>query len=328
MPTVPMRRLPSHVQMKSLAPSVPWFAPELEPLLAIATATLDEDGNLIEANAGFLRLINVDGSPPIGARIARFFIQPDFTTLVRQHGGADGEIHAGLLTIGDRSGRIRTLRARIWRVDRHLRVLAEHDIEEMERLSDTVLELNRDYAQAQFSLVQINLKLQQREAQIVASSLTDPLTGVGNRRRLDQALAAEIGRCERTGGTLSAFIADLDHFKQVNDTYGHEAGDAVLAAFGGLLRQRTRATDIVARFGGEEFVGLMPNTDLAVAVAIAERIREAFAAFHVEPLPDPVTVSFGVAEMAAGEEGPALLRRADNALYQAKRSGRNRVAGG
>jgi len=307
---------------------MPWFAPEFGPLLAVAMATLNESSELIEANAGFLKLINAEGEPPLGARMAQFLIQPDFGTLMSQKGGDDGEIYVGLMTIGAYSGRTRTLRARVWRVDRCLRVLAEHDIDELERVSETVLELNRDYAQAQSDLVQINLKLQQREALIVASSLTDPLTGVGNRRLLEQALAAEISRFERTGKSLCAFMADLDHFKAINDTYGHEVGDKVLAAFGDLLRHRTRPTDVVARFGGEEFVGLMPDTDLQNALVIAERIRQALAGCHIEPLPHSVTASFGVAETTAGEQGSALLRRADNALYEAKHSGRNRVAAG
>jgi diguanylate cyclase (GGDEF)-like protein len=211
-------------------------------------------------------------------------------------------------------------------VDRSLRLVVEHDVEELERLNDTILSLNREYAKAQLDLAQINLRLQQREAQIVAASLTDPLTGAGNRRRLEQALIAETNRADRTGAKLAAFIADLDHFKLVNDNYGHEVGDKALVAFGDLLRRRTRATDIVARLGGEEFVVLMPNTDLANAFAVADRIREAFAASPIEPLPNTLTASFGVAEMAPGEQGNELLRRADIALYDAKRSGRNRVA--
>jgi len=300
----------------------------LEPLLAIVAATLDEAGGLIEANVGFRRLINAEVPQPIRLSAARFFIQPDFATLVRTAGDAHGEIHSGLLTIGDYMGRSRTLRAHIWRVDGRLRVLAEYDVEELERLNDIVLELNRNYASAQFELAQINFKLQQREAQILATSLTDSLTGVGNRRRLEEALAQELGRAERTGRTLSAFIADLDHFKLVNDTFGHESGDKVLAAFGELLRRRTRASDVVARFGGEEFVVLMPETDLANAVLIAERVREAMATSRIEPLPEPVTVSFGVAERAAGEPGRALLARADRALYEAKHAGRDRVVVG
>jgi two-component system cell cycle response regulator len=308
-----------------LEPSVPWFPAELEPLLAVAAAAVGEDGTLIEGNAGFLRLLKLNAVPPVGASVARFFIQPDFATLLRAPRGADGQIHSGLLTMGDYRGRTQSLHARVWRANGQLRVLAEYDIEELERLYDTVLELNREYANAQLELAQANLRLQQREAEILAISLTDQLTGVGNRRRLVQALALETSRAERTGEKLCAFMADLDHFKRINDTYGHEAGDKVLAAFGDLLHQNTRKNDIVGRIGGEEFVVLMPHTDIEHAVAAAERLREALASVRVEPLPDPVTVSIGVAELASGERGETLLNRIDKALYEAKRLGRNRV---
>jgi two-component system, cell cycle response regulator len=304
---------------------VAWIAAELQPLLAVVAAVLDEDGTLIEANAGFLRLACAEPKE-IGACVARFFIQPDFAMLIGGRGGANGELHRGLLTLGDRLGATRSLTGRVWRVGEQVRVLAEYDVGELERLYATVVELNSEYANAQFALAQANLKLQQREAVILAVSLTDPLTGVGNRRRLDQAMVAEISRADRSGRKLCALMADLDHFKCVNDVHGHEAGDKVLVNFGVLLRQRTRATDIVARFGGEEFVVLMPDTDLEHAVAIAERIREAIAACRVEPLPDPVTASFGVAELVVGEQASDLLRRVDGALYQAKQLGRNRVA--
>ncbi|MCX5724828.1 MAG: GGDEF domain-containing protein [Nitrospirae bacterium] len=305
-----------------------WIAPGLELLFAVVAATLDENGTLVEANAGFLRIIRVEGREPIGAHATRFFLQPDFATLTRAPAGPDGEIYQGLLTLGEYMGRSRSLRARVWRVGGQLRVLAEYDIDDLERLNDTVIQLNCDYAKAHVELAQTNLRLQQREAQIIIVSLTDQLTGVGNRRKLEQALATEISRANRTGDRLCAVMADLDHFKRVNDTYGHEAGDRVLAAFGELLRLRTRATDIVTRFGGEEFVVLMSHTELDHAVATTERIREALAACCIEPLPDPVTASFGVAELVAAEEGGALLRRIDKALYEAKQAGRNRVVVG
>jgi diguanylate cyclase (GGDEF)-like protein len=260
--------------------------------------------------------------------VARFFIQPDFATIVSSQPEADGTIYSGLITVGEYMGTTRSLRARIWRAAGELRLLAEYDIAELQRVNDTVLGLNHEYAKAQLDLAHINHRLQQHEAQIVASSLTDPLTGVGNRRRLEQALAAAVNYAHRTGTGLCAIMADLDHFKQVNDTYGHAAGDSVLTAFGDLLRRHTRAIDIVARFGGEEFVVLVPNTDLEHAVVIANRIRESLAACPIESLPEPVTASFGVAEMAPDEPGSGLLRRADAAMYEAKRSGRNRVASG
>jgi diguanylate cyclase (GGDEF)-like protein len=304
---------------------MPWYASELEPLLSVAAATLSGDGALIEANAGFLKLLNGDRPPAVGESVARFFIAPDFASLVGAHGGAEGEIHRGLVTIGDAMGRTRSLSGRVWRVGGRLRVLAEYDVDELERLSGAVFDLNREYANAQLQLAQTNLRLQQREAEIVALSLSDSLTGTGNRRALEQALALETGRAERTGERLCALMADIDHFKRVNDTYGHEAGDRVLAMFGDLLRRQTRATDVVARFGGEEFVVLMPHTDIEQATELAERIRQALAASRFEPSPGAITVSVGVAELAAGEPGEALLRRADMALYEAKQTGRNRV---
>ena len=123
-------------------------------------------------------------------------------------------------------------------------------------------------------------------------------------------------------------MTDLDHFKRVNDTYGHDAGDKVLAAFADLLRKQTRATEILARFGGEEFIALMPHTGLKHALSTAERIRETLASTRIEPLSERVTASFGVAELTTGEEGDSLLRRVDKALYAAKNSGRNCVIAG
>jgi two-component system cell cycle response regulator len=177
----------------------------------------------------------------------------------------------------------------------------------------------------QLELAQMNLRLRQREAEIRAVSLTDQLTGVGNRRRLDQALILEISRAERTRKPLCGFMGDLDHFKRVNDTYGHEAGDKVLTAFGELLRKNTRPMDVVGRFGGEEFLVLMPHTDLEDAVSTAERLREALASVRIEPLSDPITVSVGVAKLAPGESGETFLGRVDSALYEAKHMGRNQV---
>lgn len=304
---------------------MPWFAPELEHLLAVVAATIDDNGKLLQANAGFQRLVGANGTQPIGTRVNRFFIQPTFNALLDAPADAAGLIHNGLLTFGEYDGITRTLSARIIRREGGIRLLAEYDIAELERLYATVLELNKDYAKAQLELAQTNLKLQQREAQILELSLTDPLTGVGNRRRLEQSLVTEISRAVRSGHKLCAFMADIDHFKRVNDSYGHEAGDSVLKSFAALLRDHTRPTDIVTRYGGEEFAVLMPNCNLTGAVALSERIRSLAAAATIEPLPAPVTASFGVVELQADESAESLIRRADEALYKAKQSGRNRV---
>jgi diguanylate cyclase (GGDEF)-like protein len=307
---------------------VSWIADELKPLLAIAAATLSDDGTLLEANAGFLRVGGAASLQPRGARAGAAFVQPSFAALAAAVPDADGEVYHGLLTIGDRMAETRTLRGRVWRDGAELRLLAEYDIDELERLNAKMLDLNRDYANAQFELAQTNLKLQQREAQIVALALTDSLTGLGNHRKFEQELATEIKRSQRSGEPLCAVMADLDHFKRINDTYGHETGDRLLAAFGELLRKQTRAPEIGARIGGEEFVLLMPRTDLADGVVAAERIRSAIAELRLAPVAEAITSSFGVAMLAAGEAGDAFMRRVDQALYGAKHSGRNCVVAG
>jgi diguanylate cyclase (GGDEF)-like protein len=156
-------------------------------------------------------------------------------------------------------------------------------------------------------------------------SLTDPLTGLANRRRLDEALRTEIHRVQRYGGRLSAVITDLDHFKRINDEHGHEVGDCLLHEFAQIIRAHCRDTDLVARFGGEEFVILMPEVGAAEAQACAERMRAALAQRILPPLTQPNTASFGVAEFVPGESEGALLRRADKALYLGKAAGRNCV---
>jgi diguanylate cyclase (GGDEF)-like protein len=302
-----------------------WITRELAPLFAVVAATLGADGTLLEANAGFLRIAGLSGEPTPHVRVPRVFVQPKFLDLATAPAGADGEVYHGLMTMGSNPTDSRTLRGRVWRVDETLRVLAEYDVAELEQLTSQMLNLNRDYAAAQFELAQTNLKLQQREAQIVALTLTDSLTGVGNHRRFDQDLTTEIKRFERTGEPLSALMADLDHFKAINDGFGHDAGDKVLAAFGELLRQQLRATEVATRIGGEEFVVLLPHTALAEAILIAERLRAATAELRIPGLQRYVTASFGVATMTPNEDRVAFMRRLDQALYQAKNAGRNCV---
>lgn len=299
--------------------------PNFAPLLAVATATLDDGGILREANAGFLRMIGPHDYGTIGQQAAQYLIQPSFATLAGATARSDGEVYSGRMTVGDRMGKTSSLLGRAWHVPGELRIVAEVDIAEIEAINAVMTELNQRYADTRLELAQANLRLQQMGAESLAASLSDPLTDVGNRRRLEQALALEVGRAARTGDPLSLVMGDIDFFKRVNDTYGHDAGDKVLAAFGALLRRTTRLTDIVTRFGGEEFVVLMPHTDLPQAVQVAERVRCALAAQPIEPLPEAVTVSFGVATWAEGENGEALLQRADAAMYQAKQAGRNRV---
>ena len=151
------------------------FALELNTLVAVAAATLDSTGMLIDANDGFLRLINRAKLKPNTELVDYFFIQPTFATLINTQPGADGEIYHGLLTIGEYIGRTRSLNARIWHVENHLRLLAEYDIESLEHLNDVVLQLNSNYARAQHEITQMNLKLKQREVELGGCPRTNML---------------------------------------------------------------------------------------------------------------------------------------------------------
>ncbi len=155
---------------------------------------------------------------------------------------------------------------------------------------------------------------------------TDVLTGLANRRAAQDVLKRMVAHASRAGSSLAAVAIDLDHFKSINDRFGHDAGDSVLAAVGVAISAIIRESDFVARMGGEEFLVLAPDTDRTGAIALAETLREAIARERTDSLPEAVTASLGVAVLPA-DAGNAdlLLRRADRALYMAKERGRNRV---
>jgi diguanylate cyclase (GGDEF)-like protein len=155
----------------------------------------------------------------------------------------------------------------------------------------------------------------------------DELTGVYNRRYLMDALVRERSRAERLGAPFSVCLLDIDHFKAINDTHGHAAGDAVLRHLPDVAAVGLRGFDVFGRLGGEEFLLVLPGTDLAGAMVVAERVRAAVdtAGFPGIPAGGRVSVTLGVAQGARGEEVSALLARADRALYLGKATGRNRV---
>ncbi len=172
-------------------------------------------------------------------------------------------------------------------------------------------------------------------ARLLRSGFTDVLTGWHNRRYLTVRLGEELARARRHGTRLVCLMLDIDHFKRVNDNWGHAAGDEVLKEIAQRVEGQVRASDVAARYGGEEFVVLLPNTDVAAAQLLAERIRTAISESPVD-LPNDenitITASIGIAEVQPAPEaedlktlGDSLLARADVALYAAKSAGRNRV---
>ena len=170
--------------------------------------------------------------------------------------------------------------------------------------------------------------LEQSKTEVERLSRTDALTGLYNRGHWQERFREELARASRYARPCSLVLFDLDHFKRINDTHGHLAGDQVLHAVAELLNQTLRVSDIAGRYGGEEFAVVLPETALAQALSVAERFRESLAAATLMGPEGPLAVSasLGVAQYKSGMDGPeALLRLADEALYLAKRRGRNRV---
>ena len=165
------------------------------------------------------------------------------------------------------------------------------------------------------------------EEQLQRLATTDDLTALNNRRQYLQRSAEILAGANRTGEPVAVLLMDLDFFKRINDSFGHEAGDEALRRVAGVLRGELRATDLVARYGGEEFAVTLPNSDLGRARTVAERIRGAVECLQI-PGTTPnftATVTIGVAVRGGGEDLDSLLRAADRALYRGKDAGRNRV---
>jgi diguanylate cyclase len=222
---------------------------------------------------------------------------------------------AGIAASGDDAGNRNVLKPLLDRLTGETRDMIRHSKSLVRRLtqsSDRIEELEQFLSEAR------------REA------ATDPLTGLANRRAFDAALLELAGHAMDSGQPLAVLIADVDHFKTVNDRWGHDTGDAVLRMVAGCLRQAVRGRDIVARHGGEEFSIILPETALAGAEAVAENLRAGVSQTHLALEASSsvltVTISVGVTTYAAGEKLSETLARADRALYRAKQDGRNRTA--
>ena len=173
-------------------------------------------------------------------------------------------------------------------------------------------------------LAGIHSSLKEKERELKELASTDPLTGLPNKREILNYLSKEVDIAKRKGSPLSVAVLDLDNFKQINDTYGHMVGDRVLKHLAGILRRNLRSSDMVGRFGGEEFVVVMKDTDLETAHRVMDRIRREVELANIEPV-GSISVSIGVAELGKEEESESLIIKADERLYRAKMEGKNRV---
>ena len=226
----------------------------------------------------------------------------------------DGELILGSLSVMDRTPRI----------------LNELQTDTLSYLGRQIMEL-LDHRRRLVQLEQATMErqayqrqLEETNANLELLSITDDLTGLGNRRVLDQHLEHEVHRANRYKRPLSVMLMDIDRFKLYNDTFGHLAGDSLLKTIAGLVFQNTRASDLVIRYGGDEYAVILPDTEKSAARVLAERFRKAVE--EVSTLKCPVTVSIGIFSVKAGcPDASSLVAEADRALYRAKEAGRNQV---
>lgn len=178
-----------------------------------------------------------------------------------------------------------------------------------------------DELEHQVELLQQQLEVERRLAQI------DPLTAIPNRRAFAARLQAEVARSERSGAPLSLAVWDIDHFKKINDNYGHPFGDDVIRCVAQVIQSHLRESDFSARYGGEEFVALLPDCDAEGARILAEKICQVIqqSGCCLDPIDFKLTASCGIATLHGADRDDTLFKRADDALYRAKQSGRNRV---
>jgi diguanylate cyclase (GGDEF)-like protein len=246
-------------------------------------------------------------------------------------GDLDQELRQRGVVAGSLKGLQGALRHVSWQAQR----VAEGDLsqrvdfmgafsEGFNRMVEALTEAREELQGRNVELSALNEELSVLNAELERLATTDVLTGAWNRRKFNDLLTAELARGHRYGQDLALVLFDIDHFKRVNDTFGHDVGDRVLGELVALVRSEIREVDELARWGGEEFIVLCPGTDGAGARGLAERIRVACAA-HAFSAAGAVTVSAGVTSCAADDTPETLFTRVDTALYEAKRAGRDRV---
>jgi diguanylate cyclase len=215
------------------------------------------------------------------------------------------------------------IQARLDAIQQHLDDHYRTDAQRQQQLETELEKLNERVRHMEDEGENLRQRLKEKHE----LAMRDPLTGLHNRLAYQERMEQEFARWKRYGQPLVLIVFDVDRFKTINDNYGHKAGDKALKLIANQLQSNLRASDFLARFGGEEFVALMPETRLKDAVGAADKLRLAVeqCQFHYQGRQVPITVSAGMAELREGDSIDSLFQRADSALYQAKEAGRNRV---
>ncbi len=281
---------------------------------------LDKNGVIRHANRFASRLL---GEDLIGKAFQKTILDFQDTFQLSRAATCSDTVH--LLSFNTRGGLSQTYQFYFYTLENQILALGHLDVDEIESISNELVAANQELNNLTRQLNIKNQALTRANEKITELTRIDPLTLLANRRYFTERIAEMISLANRKSQPLSLIMTDIDHFKSVNDTYGHDAGDRVLQGYAELMKTNMRNEDLVARFGGEEFIILLPFTEIFQAHRFSERIRTALPEKDLLGNGRRITASFGVSQLIHGEESQILIKRADTALYQAKTSGRNRT---
>lgn len=286
----------------------------------LAVILLDAEGTILDCNAFFLENAGL-AQKPVGLSV-NTFLQDD---RIAAKACREGDCRPVKLTFDLNTSMEHTLSGHLLELDGRYVVFAHtvrltdnEMVATLSRLTDELTDMTRE-------LNKKNRQLAAANETITRLMMTDPLTGLANRRHLAEMLDRELSLARRSTRPLAALMTDIDHFKSINDTYGHGMGDQVLKQVAQILRDACRKEDIVARYGGEEFIVILPDSGAGAAADCAERMRSAIAGATFSGIDRSITASFGVTVFTPADTEDDFLKRADAALYEAKAAGRNRV---
>lgn len=301
-----------------------WLSGQLVAMQNLMAGDLQADA-LLEAERSLRELAYKQGVIKGSLDEAKARLKTLITTFIDRVGEMSRSAHGYHARIGVYSERI-SQASDIGELDDVVRGLSEDVAELRDALGRSHAELESARSEAEQAQARIH-ELEQELAQVSNLVREDQLTGALNRRGMDEAFARELARSERMGARLSIGLLDIDHFKKLNDSLGHQAGDAALRHLAGVVKSLLRPTDTLARYGGEEFLILLPNTGADEAADVLRRVQRALTRefFMHENERVLITFSAGVAERRDGGDGADMIARADAAMYRAKQSGRNRV---
>lgn len=290
-------------------------------LHAIAIAVLDDEGQVVASNRGFLSATAEVKAEGGGVRLAK----PDKAELGQAEVGLDGKAYVGAIVFAGSSDGWGALSGSIYRTGSAWLLVSEVGVAAYPQLNGVIERLGRELEDAERTLARRNLALKKALEEVEALKRQDTLTGLANRKSLDDRITEEIGRWERYRRPLGLILMEMDDFGGVNENYGREVGDEVLHHVATIVTHSVRTTDLAARYGGLEFAMLLPETNEMGALIVAERLRMELESQFILPMTRPLTASFGVAMLLPGESRQELYARAGRAVAHSKNNGRNCV---